>query len=208
MFPNFCFRKNANDLGCHVTLYPKSSFNCGGTNNPLQRSGSLSQSNTRVYSMTEQDKRYCNNDIFTVLTVDGRKELQSPATNSVHRGQFIVGSQSEADRLSGGSSYSDQTPYSQQSMHKNQQHKKKQECPNASVLSSSAQHSIRSLQDSSGECFNIIFENVLKAVNGIVEQMVTNHFQSMLSRMNFLTAEITRQDHQLTQLKADLSRSK
>lgn len=208
------YPKNTNDLGYHVTLYPKSNTNCDGHSNPMQTAGSLSQSYTRSPSMTEQDKRYCNDDIHTVLSASGRKGIQSSKTSSFHNGQ-LMGSKLEMDSQSYGSSQTNQVLYQKcletqpQSMQeKPPQNKPKQETIHPTELSSNALHSIRNLQNSSADCFNLIFENVLKAANGIVEQMVKKYFQSIISRMNFLHAELSRQEQLLGQLKTDVTRSK
>lgn len=208
------FPKNTNDLGYHVTLYPESNSNCDGHSTPMQTAGSISQSYTRSQSMTKQDKRYCNDDIHTVLSAHGRKELKTSNTSSFHNGQ-VRGSKLEMDSQSYGSSQTDQVIYQKchetqtQSMPEKPPHNKpKQETFHPTELSSNALHSIRNLQNSSADCFNLIFENVLKAANGIVEQMVKKYFQSLISKMNFLHAELLRQEHLLGQLKTDVTRSK
>lgn len=251
MFPNYCFHKNANDMGCEVVYFPKSTIDCNGQTNPSQCSEM--QSYTRTPSRTRQDIKHCDEDILSVVAVNshnGTKGQHPRSTCAVHRAQ-LIGSQPDKhrheviQRLNGGTSCADQSVYlschdikpqeqqsqqqsigqqtmqqqligkqsigqqsiGQQSMQQ-QEHKQRLEAPSISKPPSHAQHSVRGLQDASADCFNIMYENVLKAVHGTVDHMLTKHFQCMVSRIQQLNAELIRQDHLLNQFKTEMLRSK
>lgn len=236
MFPNYCFHKNANDMGYEVVYFPKSTTYCDGKTSPSQCSER--QSYTRTHSRTRQDVKHCDEDILSVVAVNSHYEtkgLQPRSTCAVHRTQ-LIGRQPDkhrhvvVQRLNGGALCADQSVYlschnmkpqrqqlqqqsigqqsiRQQSMQQ-QEHKQRLEAPSTSKPPSHAQHSVRGLQDASADCFNIMYENVLKAVHGTVEQMLAKHFQCMVSRIQQLNAELIRQDHQLHQFKTETLRSK
>lgn len=71
-------------------------------------------------------------------------------------------------------------------------------------MPSSASESVRDLQDSCADFFNIIYENVLEAVNGAVELTVEKHFQDIQSKVNQLKSEMTVQQNMLKQINSDL----
>lgn len=250
MFPNICFHKNANDIGCEVLYLPKTTIYCDGQTNPSQCSER--QPYIRTHSRPREDIKHCDEDIISVVAVNsqgGTKELHPRSTCTVHR-SHLLGRQPDkyrhvlTQRLHGGASGADQSVYlscqdmkprqqqtqlqqeqkqtqqhvigqetmQQQSIGKQsmqqQRHKQRLEDPSRSEPPSRAPHSARGLQDVSADCFNIMYENVLKAVQGTVEHMLTKHFQCVVSRIQQMNAELIHQDHLLNQFKAEMLRSK
>lgn len=250
MFPNFCFHKNANDMGYKVMYFPKTTINGDGQTNPSQCSER--QSYNRTHTRTREDIKHCDEDIISVVAVSshtGTKGLVHPrSTSEVHRAHLIERQPDKhrhvvTQRLNAGASAADQSVYlncydmkprqqqsqpqqqqsqqqeigqkqtfqqqsiGQQSMQQ-QKHKQRLKAPSRSEQPAHAPHSVLGLQDVSADCFNKMYDNVLKAVHGTVEHMLAKHFQCMVSRIQRMNAELIRQDQLLNQFKAEMLRSK
>ncbi|KAM8705535.1 hypothetical protein ACLKA7_009915 [Drosophila subpalustris] len=212
MFPNYCFKKRADDFGYEVLYMPKDSYGP----NAQQSSRSINQPHARSRSRSQQYPKVCLEDLITLQALRERNERKlsnSPVRNVEFRLPAMNKQRQFPLRQSGGSAASERDLYrKQQQQQQQQQHQLQQqqqqhqptESPSPSDLPSSASDSVRDLQDSCADFFNIIYENVLDAVNGAVELTVEKHFQDIISNVNQLTSEMSVQKNMLKQINSDL----
>ncbi|KAH8417109.1 hypothetical protein KR222_003257, partial [Zaprionus bogoriensis] len=214
MFPNYCFRKRPDDLGYEVLMFPKNNFDLEGKINPSKQSGR--HFNTRSRSRFRQSTKYCNDDLLSLKphsqNTERNEEFLIPHLEKLRQMEITA-----AQLPNGGMAPADQVLYHKRQDTQPQLHQQDKQqdplqesqetfSPPASEISSHASNSVRGLQDSCVDFFNIIYENVLEAVHGAIEHMVAKHFQGVLSRINHLTAEMARQENQLKHIKCDLLR--
>jgi len=210
MFPNYCFKKRADDFGYEVLYMPKDNYGL----NAHQLNRSMNHSRDRSRSRPQQCTKMCYEELIRLQALreqNERNDMKSQAANSVRSVEFRLPTMNKQRhfplRQSGGSAPSERELYRKQQQHQQQQQQQTQSS-SPSDMPSSGPESIRDLQDSCADFFNIIYENVLEAVNGAVELTMEKHFQDIQSKVIQLKSEMTVQQNMLKQINSDLLASK
>ncbi|XP_034485484.1 basic-leucine zipper transcription factor A isoform X2 [Drosophila innubila] len=177
----------------------------------------------RSRTRAQQCPKMCYEDLITLQALreqNERSNLKAQGNAPVRSVEFRLPPLDKQRQFSmrqpGGSASSERELYRKQQQqhqqHQQQQHQQHQqqqqqqqtESASPTDMPSSGSESVRDLQDSCADFFNIIYENVLEAVNGAVEQTVEKHFQDILLKVNQLTSEMTVQKNMLKQINSEL----
>ncbi|KAH8310915.1 hypothetical protein KR044_003470 [Drosophila immigrans] len=202
MFPNYCFKKQSDDFGYDVMYVPKKNYS-SSVRPPSNRP--MNQNNARSRTRAEKYTKLCYEDLLTLQALREQNEraslkVQSAAPERNVEFRLPMDKQPQfGHRPSGGSSLSEREMYLKQQQH--QQEQQETESPASGEMPTSA--AINS--EACADFFNIVYDNVLEAVNVAVEQTVDKHFADLLSKVNQLKSEMSVQENMLKQLNADVT---
>ncbi|ALC46755.1 CG14546 [Drosophila busckii] len=192
MFPNYCFKKSAEDLGYEVLFLPKLRYDSESHCN--SRCRLRSKSHTRNCA-----KMHCNDLIsLQALREHTERVRQSQLTESNHSPEPNSVPRNIEFRL----------PPNDQQQEQSAREAAGQEPSSETLAAGKSSEQIdanQELQDSCADFFNIIYENVLEAVHGAIENMVSKHFQCILSKVDQLTVDMLHQDTLLNSMNKDLT---
>ncbi|XP_062126747.1 uncharacterized protein LOC133839325 isoform X2 [Drosophila sulfurigaster albostrigata] len=190
MFPNYCFKKQSDDFGYEVLYVPKKNYSPSArqSNRPMNDSnvGARSRAQPQVCS------KLCYEDLLRLQALREQNESAGPKPHVEFRLPPMDKQRQFAHRSNGGSTLNERERYLKE---------EEEEVESPPCASDPA----RDIQDSCADFFNIVYENVLEAVNVAVEQTVDKHFEELLSKVNQLKSEMSEQENMLKQLNTDLS---